>query len=328
MLSRLFPFALLIFLFFPTASLYSNVIDRVVAVVNDDVITLSEINEEGKVLFQEITQQAAVDERENKLQEARLAITEKIIERKLMLQEADRLKITVGAEETEAALQRILTENHADIQQLRDQLAKTGMSEEKYRSTLRDQVIISKLVNREVRSKIVITDEKILQHHAKQFQPDEKAERFYLLQIGCLFENDALPVPSSSTRENTLKRIERVRILALSDPDFKKIARQYSDMPSAKDGGDLGFFTLDEMAPGMREAVSKIKPGELTDIIETENGYQFFKLLPGKDSEPADKTLPDAVRTEIQNTLFQQELKSRYQQWIQNLRAQAYVKIL
>ncbi len=87
------------------------------------------------------------------------------------------------------------------------------------------------------------------------------------------------------------------------------MAEKFSDLPSASDGGDIGIFSLDEMAPAMRDAVATLNPGELSKIIETPAGYQFFKLLPGKENAKVDTAPSDAVKEEIREKIFEEKLK-------------------
>lgn len=319
---------LILLTFFPVL-LHADIIDRVIAVVNDDVITFSEINEEGKAIFQEIAEQSDPGERDSKLQKARLSITEKIIDRKLMLQEAERLNILVNEKETEAALSQLLTNNNATMQQFLDQLAGSGITEEKFRNNLKDQIMVSRLINLEVRSKIIISDEKIAAYYQNQLTAEVIDEQFYILQIGSLFSEDNNEIPSHSIKEKALTKIQKIRILAMAGNDFKALARKYSELPSAADGGDLGFFTKNEMAPAMREAISQLKPGEISNIVEISTGYQLFKLVSIKKGTQVEKApLDNTLKSEIQNTLYQEEMKTRYEQWIGNLRDQAYIKIL
>ncbi len=322
---RLIPLILLTLF---SSSLYADVVDRVVAVVNDDVITLSEINEEGREIFKNIAAQVSPAERNSKLQEARMAVIEQMIDRKLILQKAAKLNITVSDEEAEAALQQILTNNNATLTQLQAQLAKNEVSEEKYRLNLKNQIAASRLINMEVRAKIIITDQQITDYYNNQYAVKTTEGKYHLLQIGSLIKKDQTGKPIENGKKDALKRIERIRILAMGGNDFKKLANKYSDLPSAVDGGDIGLFTKSEMAPAMWQAIALIKPGEISQVIGTSSGFQLFKLLSSQEGKTLAKAPLETVKQEIQNTLYKKMMKSRHQKWLKTLRDQAYIKVL
>ena len=102
----------------------------------------------------------------------------------------------------------------------------------------------------------------------------------------------------------------------------------FRSLPSAADGGDLGSFQPDEMAASMREIVLKLKPGEVSPIIETENGYQFFKLVSSQEGEIIAKESYESVKEQIREKLYQQAMEQRFNEWLKSIREKAYIKIL
>ncbi len=139
----------------------ANIIDSCVAVVNDDVITLSEVNEAGKPIFQRIAEQVAPEQLAEALKQSRKTIIKKLIDKKLLMQQAKLMHISVSDQEVDHALARILERNNTSKERFKAELAKMGMTEEQYRQNLREQALGSKLINYEVRSKIVITENDI-----------------------------------------------------------------------------------------------------------------------------------------------------------------------
>ena len=121
-------------------------------------------------------------------------------------------------------------------------------------------------------------------------------------------------------------RRKRVHRLAVSGNDFKELARKFSDLPSASEGGDIGVFDEDEMASYMRSAVTSLKPGEVSRIIETPVGFQFFKLLSSKEGGIIMQAPYADVKEEIREKLFNQALKSEFDAWIKNIRDSAYIR--
>lgn len=305
---------------------YGDTVDRVVAIVNDDVITLSEVNEEGKPLFQRVAEQAPASELPEALKQVRKTVVDQLIEKKIMLQEAEKANITVSGEEIDKALEHILERNNTTIKQFQDQLAGMGMTEEQYRKNLENQVLSSKLVNYEVRSKVIIPESKIIDYYDTHYTERVGKGGFYILQIGFIWDNNA---PDRKTlKEEAGKKAERIRSLAVTGQDFRELAWKYSDLPSATDGGDLGVVKRDDMPAIMLDTISDTQPGEISRIIETPSGYQFFKVLSSQEGEIITKVPYESVKDEIYDTLYQQEIKARFEDWLKRMKSRSYIKIL
>lgn len=303
-------------------TLHADVIDRCVAVVNNDIITLSEVNELGKPLFQRVAEEVPPDRLAEALQQARETVINKLIEKKLLAQEAKKLHIQVTDKEVEQALARILERNHTSREQFKKELAAMGMDEQRYKEDLRDQILGSRVVNYEVRSKIIIPEEKIIDYYDTHYTEQVGEGGYYILQIGISWDKEGI------TREEARKKAERIRSLAVNGKDFKELARKYSDLPSSVDGGDIGVFKKEEMAGYMRKAVTSLKPGQVSEVVETPVGYQIFKLLSSQEGQIITKVPYEKVKEEIRATLYQQEMQKLYKNWMQKIREQAYIKIL
>lgn len=307
----------------------ADVVDRVVAIVNDEVITLSEVNEEGKPLLQRVAENVPAAELENALQEVRRTIIEKLIEKRLMLQEAAKAKISVSDEDVQMAMDRILEKNKGTIEQLRAEIAKLGMTEAQYRENLKEQVLSSKLVNLEIRSKVIIPEEKVIDYYDTHYTDRVAEGGYYLQQIGIsLPTGDAAAADRNARKAEARKKIEEVRSLALAGQDFRDLARKYSDLPSKADGGDIGVLRQDEMPAAMAAAIARTETGQVTEIIETDAGYQFFKVFSSQEGQIITKVPYESVKDEIYDTLYQQEMEGRFAEWLKNKKSQAYIKIL
>jgi peptidyl-prolyl cis-trans isomerase SurA len=121
------------------------------------------------------------------------------------------------------------------------------------------------------------------------------------------------------------ERAEKARALALTGQDFRALARQHSDLPSAEDGGDIGIFKKEELSPAMKASILSLKPGELSAVEKTPFGFQFFKLL----SDRGDVRLQapyETVKEEVRQRLLEEALTAQFQRWVRELREQAYIK--
>ena len=306
---------------------FANVVDRSVAIVNEDTITLSEVNELGKSFFKKISEETPPSQLAETLEQARRTVIAKLIDKKLLIQEAKKLGIQVSDQEVENALQRVLTNNKTTMEQFRKEMGAMGMSETQYREELRGQVLSSKLINHEVRTKVVIPEEAIREFYNTHFTTSVDGGDYYLLQIGCTWgiENQT---GSITSQEDAKEKAKKEHKLAMDGKDFKELAKQYSDLPSAGEGGDLGSFQLDEMVTYMRNAVVNLKPGEISPIVESENGYHFFKLVSSQEGKIVAHEPYESVKEQIREKLYQKATEQRFKDWITSIREKAYIKIL
>ncbi|HSR35566.1 MAG TPA: peptidylprolyl isomerase [Desulfurivibrionaceae bacterium] len=300
----------------------AEIVDRVVAVVNDDVITFSDLNREGGSIFKRITQQAPPDQVTAALIKARQEILSSLIDKLIVEQRAAKLDITVSDAELDDAVTRVLARNKVSREKFLHDLQMMGSSEREYRNSLRIQILQSKLVGQEIRSKVVITEEKIKEYYEKNYTGKVSADSYHILQMGFSWK-DSTP----AARSEALAKAEEARRLVLGGDDFRSVARKMSDLPSAADGGDIGVFSKGELSPAMKQHVLTLAPGQVSPIVETASGYQLFKLLSDKGNIRAQQPL-DAVHDEIRDQLYQQAMDAQYGKWVKELRDEAYIKTM
>ncbi len=310
----------------------AELVDRVVAVVNDTVITMSEVDQEGRVYFRRITETASADNLTAMLTEAREKVLNGLIDKALIKYKAKEYNIRVSDGEVERAIKKIIAKNNLTPKQFKEKLEEGGVTVEAYRDNLKSQLLKKKLIGFVIHAKIVVTDDMVLDyydtHYTKHLQEDE----YYLLQIGFTWEDSDMGTLSRSQidqkREEARKRAERVQALAKQGNDFRELARKFSDLPSAEDGGDIGVFKKEDMAEDMSKSVTSLKHGEVSEIIETPAGFQFFKLLSGNDKSIVTKNAFESVKKDIKEKLYQQKLQEQYKAWITQIKEKAYIQKL
>lgn len=303
-------------------------VDKVVAVVNDEVITLSEVEEEAARMYQSLAKESSGQALINSLAEAREATLNGLIDRRLVSQRAKLTNTTVTDEELAAALETTRSRMNLNPAEFKNKLELSGLTEELFKKQLREQVLQSKLVSYDVRAKIVVTEEMIRDYYNEHYTARADQGSFYLLQMGFL-QNPEITDPEKlkAERVKTRKRAEQALDLVRKDQDFKTLAKKFSDLPSAADGGDLGVLKLDDMASAMRNAVAPLKPGEISGIVETSDGYQFFKLLSEKEGATSASSY-EPLKEEIREKLHEEKLKAAYSEWVKQLRESAYIQKL
>jgi peptidyl-prolyl cis-trans isomerase SurA len=253
-----------------------------------------------------------------------------MIDQKLIRQEAAKQGIMVTSEEVDQMVEQMLQANNMSREELNIQLEQSGVDEAAYRSSIESQIYQTKLLNRDVRSRIVITEEAILDYYDTSYTKHIPEGGYYLLQIGISWGEtegqDLDPEVFEERKLSAWQRAERVHKLAVSGSDFKELARKFSDLPSKAEGGDIGVFEESEMASYMRGAVTSLNPGQVSAIIETPVGYQFFKLLSSKEGGIVTIAPYSEVKEEIREKLYDQVLRKEFEEWIEEIRSEAYIR--
>ncbi len=303
----------------------ARLLEKVVAIVNGEVITQTELASASHNIFTQLRQSTPALELDEALAKARRQVLAGLIEDLLVNQKAQELRINVTEQDLDNAIAKISQDNSLTPAQLYIELQKTGVSKDEYRHKLASQIRRSRLVNYEVQSKIVISEEKAREYYDTVYSKQETTEGYHLLQIGITW---GTPESSSDTQEKARTRAEGLRNLAIAGQDFRELARSFSELPSAKDGGDLGFFSGDELAEYMKEIIVGLKPGQTSVLIETPYSYQFYRLI-AKNIDGTQEFAPFAdVGAEIIEHLREEELNRRYKKWLQEIKDQAIIKEL
>lgn len=309
-----------LFCLFITSTAHADLVDKVVAVVNEDIITLTDLEKEASQFEERVRSQVPEDQQEEAMQQMRDDVLDQIIENRLIAQEAAKINVTIPDEDFNRAYQNLLDKNGVTREQFAEELNKSGISVAYHKQMFREQMLRSKVVSYQVRSKIVVTENMIEDYYKNEYTEEITDDGYYLQQIGVSIQG--------GLAEQALEQIERVRNLALSGASFPELAEKFSDLPSAADGGDIGVFAADEMSEKMRHAITSAPPNGITEIIETDSGYQFFKVTAQQKGNVLTKVPYDVVKDEIRDTLFEQQFQQEYSKWMRELRRQSYIKIL
>ncbi len=320
---KLFLSALIALFLLHPDPLQAELVDRVVAVINDDIITLSDLHDEGKSIFEKIKKEAPAHEKKKILDDARKKILAVLIEKRLIRQRAAERRISVKPAEIDTELKKILELNNTTLEQFQEELSKTGLDEEHYRASLGDSILRSRLVNFEIRSKLVLTETMTQEYYEKKYLANIP-QGYHILQMGFSW----VGANNKTKQEAALKAAEARNLAIMNGKDFKELAKLHSDLPSARDGGDIGAFSENELASYMRDTILALKPGEVSPIVETPSGYQFFKLLSYRKGTEILGPPLESVKQDIEESLFKQEIEKQYEKWMQDLKDRAYIKTM
>ncbi len=298
----------------------AEMVDRIIAIVNDDVITFTDLNREGAALFRRITQEAPPEQIERALLQAREEMLSSLIDKLIVAQRAKKLGISVGDPEVDNAIRNIIERNKTTAEKFWQQMALMGSSEHDYRQLIRSQILQDRLIDYEIRSRVVVNEERIREFYEKNYARKMKEDAYHVLQMGFAWREN-----TQAAKDEARRRAEEARQQALAGQDFRSLAQQSSDLPSAKDGGDIGVFKKSEMAAYMKTGILGLQAGQISAIQETPAGYQFFKLLSDRGDVGLQASY-ETVKEQIRQRLYEEALKSQFQKWVKELRDQAYIK--
>jgi peptidyl-prolyl cis-trans isomerase SurA len=234
---------------------------------------------------------------------------EKMIEFKLIEQEAQRLNIKVSDKELQAAIDRVLEKEGITKEELETSLLKDKITFKEYEKDIRSQLLQPKLINREIKSNVVITDEEIKEYYDEHEAEYSGKKKYYLKNILAAGQEE----------------IEKAKQLLDLGQSFEEVARLYSMAPNANSGGDLGAFELDAFAEDIRDNILLLEKNQYTGAILTDGGFQIFFLENIEISE--GKTIKQAS-DEIANKLFAVKAEKKYLEWVKEVKERSLVKII
>jgi peptidyl-prolyl cis-trans isomerase SurA len=313
---------LLVFTATATASAASEVLDRIVAVVNEDIVLLSELQERLEPYAQRIRQQGFdLDKERQMLFNIREEMLNRLVDEKLTDQEIKRNDIQVDEAEIDSTIERIKAANSFTDEDLRRFLEQDQMTMEQYREKIREQVLRSRLVNYQVKSKIVITEEEIRAYY-------DSHPELYGGKIHYHLRNILMRVPDFATdaeKQAINEQMQQVRSRIDAGESFADLARSYSQSPAAAEGGDIGEFAKETLSPKIQAALDGLDPGQATAVLNTDQGVQLFFVEAINRSE--GKPL-DSVKEEIHQKLFDEVVDKKFLSWLEDLRSQSHIKII
>ncbi len=305
----------------------AKIVDRIVAVVNDDVITLSELESRAQPVLARFEQQRKRTLNAKEREEILAQLLPQLIDEYLVDAEIKRLGIKIGGREVDEALEQLCRNNHITLKELRAQLAAEGITLEQYKEQLKRQIQRTELINAQVKSKIVVTDEQIAEY-LKQGGPSAsngKSGPSYILQHICVVPLN--PDDPASVKE--AEKLAKEAYQALKDgKPFEQVVAAYSAPAFRQNGGYLGGFREQEMAPFIKNAVLNLSPGEYSKIIKTPLGFQIFKVKAISSGQDDELALNGFEKERAREQIYQQEVNARFDEWLREIRSKATIKIL
>jgi len=262
-------------LWFSSFLVRAEVLDTIVAVVEDDVILERELQREVGVIEQRIQQGNGTLPPTYVL---RKQVLEKMIVDKLQRQLAEKAGITVSEDMLNGSVADIAKRNNMDVEQFRSELERQGMSYQSFLDNMRNEIIINQLRGREIGGRIKVTDREVEHYMETQDKIGEESTQYHLGHILIAVKEGA----SSAEIQKAMNKAEEIVRNLRSGQDFTQTAISDSDDANALKGGDLGWRTLSEIPTLFVNEISQMKQGDISEPIRSPSGFHIIKMLERK----------------------------------------------
>ncbi len=297
-----------------------DVTDRVVAVVNNEVITLHELDIMVNAYIDKMANASKAGDKAAIIKEARPAMLNRMIDDLLVEQEAKKAGIVVKDEDVMAAIADILARRNMKLEDFKTMLLKTGSSLETYKDEVRNHLMKMRVATKEVRAKIAVSDEEIGDYYSKHRNIYEGKESVRLQQIFIALPKGA----DAELRERERDQMESLLKRLRGGEPFESMAAQFSQESAAQAGGDLGFVERGTLLSQVEDVAFKLQTGQISDVIESPIGFHILRVTDRRGK--GIKSL-GAIRDEIKEEITREKMEKKIQEWIQDLRKKSYVEI-
>ena len=300
--------------------LNARIVDRIVAVVNDEIVTLSELNSAVEPYLKKIDKLNNGENREKVVAQTMSAMLDKLINDILVKQEAKRLGIVIKEEDVAKTVENVISKRNITMEDFKKALSREGSSFPAYKKEVEEHLMKIRLVGVSVKSKVSVTDEEIGDYYRKHREDYEGKEAIRIKQI-------LIIVPQHSGMEERLKLKADAGLIhkrLMEGESFEFLANNYSNGPAAKLGGDLGFVEKGVMFPAANEVAFNLRNGEISGIIESPVGFHIIKVT---DRRGAGIKSLEWVREEIKDKISNVKIEKKFFEWMGELRKKSYIEV-
>ena len=267
--------------------------DRIVAVVNDEVITLNELRMRLDIVAGQLRQQNIPPPPREELEKQ---VLERLIMDRIQVQHARDIGVRIDDVQLDQALRRIATGNNLSLIQFREVLQRDGISFARFREDIRDEMTIARVREREVEGNIAISEGEIDNYLSGDLSGQDSAEEYEVAHILLRAPESASPEQIQELKTKAEQILER----AQQGENFAQLAATYSDAPDGMQGGSLGVRSLDRLPSIFSEAVVKLNTGEIAPLLRSPNGFHIVKLL----TKRGGAEIPPVQQTHVRHILI------------------------
>lgn len=293
---------------------YCEVVDKIVVVVNNEIITQREIDRMAGPVYEQYRALYYGDELVKKVEEARLGIINQLIEDKLILSEAKRLNIEVTDDEVELRVNDI-RKHFNSKEDFEAALLEQGLMLKDLRARYREQIMTRRLIDQRIGSRITISPSEVSDYYNKHLNEYIQPEEIRLRNILIRPRSGLEPAKALALAKEVLRRLSE-------GGDFAGLAKEYSEGPNAKEGGLMGYIKKGDLLPEIEAIVFNLKEGELSGVVQTSLGYHVFKV---EEKRPRKTNDLSEVRHDVEEAIFKEKVRGKLKGWIEGLKKNAYI---
>lgn len=268
-------------------------VDRIVAVVNDEVVTQNDLNERVNLVVRQIQRQGGELPAADVLTRQ---ILERMINDLVQVQLAKESGIKVDDATLDRTIERIAAENNMQLPQFRQALERDGIKFARFREDIRNEILLARLREREVENAVVVTDAEVETELAREARETSGDSEYNLAHVLVLVPAQATPDQIEQRRRKALQALSELRRGA----NFAQVAATYSDAPDALQGGTLGWRASGRLPAIFLQTIEKLQPGEVSDILRSPNGFHIVKLL----EKRGKAAVPGVQQTHVRHILL------------------------
>jgi peptidyl-prolyl cis-trans isomerase SurA len=298
------------------------VVEEIVARVNNDAITLSDLQKADQALHEEIVHDCPgcspgkVDE---VYKEKQKDLLRDLVDQALLTERAKDMGISVETDVIKRLDELRKQNNLGSMEEMEKEVEKQGLGWEDLKTQIRNSLLTQEVIRREVGSHINIPNDEVKKYYDEHQKDFVRPEQVVLAEIFLSTEGKS-PEEMSSVE----KKAEDLRNRVVKGEDFNEIAKHFSEGSTAKDGGNLGTFEHGQLSKQLEDIVFQMNKGQLTEVIQTKTGFEVLKVEAHFEAglQPQDK-----VENEIMNRIYGQKMQPTMREYLGQLREQSYVMV-
>ncbi|MBI4394619.1 MAG: SurA N-terminal domain-containing protein [Candidatus Omnitrophica bacterium] len=298
-----------------------QLVDRVAAVVNNEVITQSEFDVIFRPIYEQLQKTYQGPNLQAELEKLRLQLLNQLIEDRLVYQEAQKLGIEVSDSEIQEELSSFKSQ-FPDQTRFEQEMEKAGIQLADLEKRVKERISIAKLHQGLIRGRVVVSPNETEQYykdHPEEFVQKEQVEVWSIT-----LPKGKEAVEKGMMDEAVKRKAEQFIAQLKKGADFEKLAKENSKDVHAEQGGFMGFIQRGDLVDSIDQLLFSLPKGSISDVLETENNYHIFKV--GEKREASHKSFKEA-ESEISDKLFRQKAHERFVQWMDELKKKSYISI-
>lgn len=298
----------------------ATIVDKVVAIVNGEIITLSELERFRSRIRDESERTGNPRKKGEENLQLKREILDHLIREKLVDQKCKRMGIKVSERDIDMAIEDVKRANSLNDEQLKMALRSEDLSWEDFRLQLRQEIKKAKLLSRVVKPELTGEEERIRNFYIENIERFKEPDRIRASHILIAIPQDADDLLVEALRFKGEMILER---LGHGD-NFQELARLYSNDVTADNGGDLGYFKRGELLPEFERATVNLEAGQISGLVRTKVGFHIIKVT---EKKQGSVTPYEEVEKKVRNLYFEEESKRLFEDWLEKVRAESFIEV-